>query len=122
VERQAARARLYEEQFDGHRRPVLAGRNVIVVDDGVATGATAIAAIRSVRSEGARTVIFAVPVGPPHTLERLKQEADEVVCLIEEPMFFAVGQFYADFGQVEDEEVRAVIDRLATRKLGAARA
>jgi predicted phosphoribosyltransferase len=122
VERQSARARQYEEQFNGHARPQLAGRDVFVVDDGVATGSTAIAAIRSVRSSGARKVIFAVPVGPPHTLERLKQEADEVVCLIDEPMFFAVGQFYADFGQVEDEEVRAVIDRLAARKPRAARA
>jgi predicted phosphoribosyltransferase len=122
VERQSTRARQYEEQFNGHSRPELAGRNVIVVDDGVATGATAVAAIRSIRSDGARMVVFAVPVGPPHTLQRLKREADEVVCLIEEPMFFAVGQFYADFAQVEDEQVRAAIDRVAGRERGAARA
>ena len=108
--RQIAEARRREDFLDGRRRPALVGRDVIVVDDGVATGATAIAALRSVRAQGAARVVFAVPVGPPHTLDRLRREADEVVCLWVEPEFFAVGQFYQDFDPVDDAEVRALLD------------
>lgn len=104
-------ARRYEEVFDGRRRPPLAGREVVVVDDGLATGSTAIAAVRSVRAEGAKRVILAVPVGPPSTVRVLRREADDVVCLVEEPSFFAVGQFYSDFAPVEDEEVRRLMNR-----------
>lgn len=111
VEAQTAAARRYEDVFDGRRRPDLAGRDVIVVDDGLATGATAIAAARAVRAAGARRVVLAVPVGPPTTVHRLRAEADEVVCLIEDESFFAVGQFYDDFTQVEDEEVRRLMER-----------
>lgn len=103
-------ARRYEDAFDGRRRPSLAGREVIVVDDGLATGSTAIAAVRSVRAEGAKRVILAVPIGPPSTVQVLRREADAVVCLVEEPSFFAVGQFYRDFAPVEDEEVRRLMN------------
>lgn len=114
IARQSAVARRYEERFGG--RPVaLTGRDVIVVDDGVATGATAIAAIRAVRAAGARSIVFAAPVGSPRTLQWLEREVDQTVCLIEDPTFFAVGQFYADFHPVEDEEVDAVIAALAPR-------
>ena len=84
-----------------------------MVDDGVATGATAIAALRSVRAQGAARVVFAVPVGPPHTLAALREEADEVICLWQEPEFFAVGQFYQEFEPVEDGEVRAILESAA---------
>lgn len=107
--RQMAEARRREEAFDSRHRPPVAGRTVIVVDDGVATGATAIAAIRSVKAQGAARVVFAVPVGPPHTIATLRREADEVVCLQEEPDFFAVGEFYQDFRPVEDEDVKAIL-------------
>ncbi len=108
-QRQMVEAKRREEAFDGARNPHVAGRNVIVVDDGVATGATAIAAIRSVKAQGAQRVIFAIPVGPTHTVGLLRREADDVVCLSVEPDFYAVGQFYDDFRPIEDDEVEALL-------------
>jgi putative phosphoribosyl transferase len=108
--RQAAEARRREEEFDSRQRPDVVGRPVIIIDDGVATGATAIAAVRSLKAAGATPVIFAVPVGPPHTIDQLRTEADRVICLVEEPDFWAVGQFYLDFHAVEDDEVTAVLE------------
>lgn len=108
-QRQMDEARRREEAFDGARNPNVAGRNVIVVDDGVATGATAIAAIRSVKAQGAKKVIFAVPVGPVRTIGELRSEADQVVCLNAESEFYAVGQFYDDFRPVEDSDVEALL-------------
>ena len=107
--RQMEEARRREAAFDGDRTPPVSGRNVIVIDDGVATGATAIAAIRSVKAQGARRVIFAIPVGPTHTVAQLRQEADDVVCLSIEAEFYAVGQFYDDFRPIEDAEVDALL-------------
>lgn len=108
-QRQMAEARRREAAFDGERNPQVSRRTVIVVDDGVATGATAIAAIRSVQRQGARRVVFAVPVGPSHTIDQLRHEADVVVCLSSEPDFYAVGQFYDDFRPVGDAEVTAIL-------------
>jgi putative phosphoribosyl transferase len=108
--REVAEAQRRETQFDGRKRPDVVGRPVIIIDDGVATGATAIAAVRSLKASGATPVIFAVPVGPPHTIAQLRREADEVICLYEEPDFWAVGQFYRDFGAVEDDEVEATLE------------
>jgi len=108
--RQAEEASRREAEFDGHRHAPVSGRTVIVVDDGIATGATAIAAIRSMKWAGAKRVILAVPVGPPDTIEALRREADEVHCLAVEPDFYAIGQFYIDFRQIEDAEVRKVLD------------
>lgn len=107
--RQAREARLREARFDGSRVGSVAGKTVVVVDDGIATGATAIAAVRSLKARGAGRVVLAVPVGPPETIQRLRDEADEVICLSEEPSFFAVGQFYEEFDQVDDEEVEALL-------------
>jgi putative phosphoribosyl transferase len=107
--RQAREAARREELFDSHRRPPLAGRVVIVVDDGIATGATAIASVRSVRAAGAARTVLAVPVGPPGTLERLREEADDVICLYADPDFWAVGQYYDEFEQVSDGEVQAIL-------------
>ena len=87
------------------------GRTVILVDDGVATGGTAVAAGRVLRARGAARVILAVPVAPPGTEVRLAAEFDEVICLEQPHGFFGIGQFYVDFGQLHDEEV---IDLLAT--------
>lgn len=108
VARQIARAERYEKRFDGRHRPAVIGHDVIVVDDGVATGAP-VAAIRAMKAEGAQRVVFAAPVGPPHTIRQLRDEADDVICLIEEPSFFAVGQFYRDFRPIEDDEVRQIM-------------
>jgi pimeloyl-ACP methyl ester carboxylesterase len=102
-----------EEMFDSHRRPQIKGRTVIIVDDGIATGATAIAAVRSIKAEGAERVVLAIPVGPPETVDLLRGEADEVVCLDQDPGFWAVGQYYLNFSQVSDEEVRRTLDHFA---------
>jgi len=111
--RQVLEAQRREELFDGHRRPGLKDRTVIVVDDGVATGATAIAAIRATKAEGAKRVVIAVPVGPPEMIDLLGKEADEVVCLESDPGFWAVGQYYDNFDQVSDDDVRALLDAYA---------
>jgi len=83
----------------------LKGHNVVVVDDGIATGSTMKAALASMKKQGAASVIVAVPVGPPSTITELKQIADEVVCLYMPEYFQAIGQFYDDFRQTTDEEV-----------------
>jgi putative phosphoribosyl transferase len=86
-----------------------AGRIVIVIDDGLATGATMIAALHSVRARHPARLVCAVPVAAPESLEKVRPLADEVVCL-DAPFFFhAVGQFYRTFGQVEDREVVAAL-------------
>lgn len=86
-----------------------AGRIVIVVDDGLATGSTMIAALHALRARKPQKLICAVPVAPPDTLEKVAPYADEVVCLSAPDMFYAVGQFYAEFPQVSDEEVIALL-------------
>lgn len=80
------------------------GRSVIVTDDGIATGSTMIAALRAVRAQKPRELIVAVPVASPERLEEVRQLCDDVVCLLSPEDFWAVGQFYEDFAQVEDEE------------------
>ena len=86
-----------------------AGRIVIVVDDGLATGATMIAALHALRAKHPEKLICAVPVAPPDTLKKVAPYADEVVCLSAPEMFYAVGQFYQSFPQVSDEEVVALL-------------
>lgn len=82
-----------------------AGRVVIVVDDGSATGATMIAALQTLRQRKPRQLIAALGVAPPDTLRRIEAEADAVICLAAPAAFYAVGQYFSDFGQVSDEEV-----------------
>jgi putative phosphoribosyl transferase len=91
----------------------ISGRVAIVVDDGVATGSTAVAALRWARAEGAERVVLAVPVAPPQTIERLRVEADEVVALETPQPFLAVGEWYRDFDQTTDEEVVSALARSA---------
>lgn len=98
------------QRYRGDRaRASFAGRAVIVVDDGLATGVTARLGIETVRRMGARTVTLAVPVGAPETVRDLSSVADAVVCLEQPPDFRAVGTWYADFTQVSDEEVVALL-------------
>ena len=85
--------------------PSLKALDVIIVDDGIATGSTMKAALASVKNRGASTVTVAVPVGPPSTIKELKKQADRVVCLYAPEYFQAIGQFYTDFNQTTDEEV-----------------
>ncbi|MEA3510631.1 MAG: phosphoribosyltransferase family protein [Actinomycetota bacterium] len=92
------------------RSPIpVAGRICIVVDDGVATGATLEVSIRLVVGAGADSVIAAVPVGPPATIRRLERIADAVVCPVQPATFYAVGAWYEDFSQVSDETVTALL-------------
>lgn len=94
------------------RRPVtVEGRTAIVVDDGVATGGTMRAALRAVRRRNPRRLVLAVPVSSPVSLADLRSEADETVCLSTPAYFHAVGQFYADFHQLSDDEVADLLKR-----------
>ncbi|WLQ66395.1 MULTISPECIES: phosphoribosyltransferase family protein [Streptomyces] len=102
------RAHAYRE---GRPRLSLEGRAVVVVDDGVATGATARAACQVVRAQGAAHVVLAVPVASPDVAARLREDVDEVVCLSTPSLFSAVGEWYRDFSQTSDEEVVALLAR-----------
>ena len=99
----------------------VAGRTAIVVDDGIATGATARAALHAMRRKQARKVVLAVPVGPSDTLASFAGEADEVICLSEPAPFYAIGIHYLDFRQLDDDDVielMAEADRLTGDETG----
>jgi predicted phosphoribosyltransferase len=99
-----------EARFRGGRSPLaLAGQTALIVDDGLATGATARAAVAVVRAMDAERVVVAVPVGSAEALEQLAAEADEVVCPLRPEDFGAVSRFYEDFAQVRDDEVSALL-------------
>ncbi|PWS35962.1 phosphoribosyltransferase [Falsiroseomonas bella] len=85
------------------------GRTAVVVDDGLATGASARAALRALRRRGAARLVLATPVAPPETLKAMRGEADDTVCAVEAEVFFGIGAFYRDFHQLTDEEVIASI-------------
>lgn len=95
----------YRRQFHLRDIPALAGKAVLLVDDGLATGATAEAAAISARNQNARRIVVAAPVASPNAVERLRRVADAVEVLSEDPDFQAVGQFYHNFSPTEDEEV-----------------
>jgi predicted phosphoribosyltransferase len=98
--------------YTAHRAPIdPCGRLVIIVDDGLATGSTMIAALHAVRSRKPQKLVCAVPVAPPETLERVRATCDEVVCLDAPEDFRAVGQFYRDFAQVTDAEVVRLLNQ-----------
>lgn len=112
AERETAELRRRELVYRGDRAPAdLTGATVIVVDDGVATGSTMRAAVRSVRAAGAEEIVVAVPVAPASTCRELESEADAVVSVSTPEPFGAVGAFYWDFHQTGDGEVRAALAR-----------
>jgi putative phosphoribosyl transferase len=99
---------------DGRSPAEVSGMVAIVVDDGVATGGTAVAAVRWARAQGASTVVLAVPVAPGASIPRLSREADDVVVLAAPEPFFAVGEWYRRFDQTTDDEVVAALARAAS--------
>ena len=101
-----------EQEYRGDRpAPDLRGRTVILVDDGLATGATMRVAAAAVRQQQPRWIVVAVPVAPRETIDALRGEVDEVVCPLVPSPFYGVGQWYDDFGQTSDDEVRELLGR-----------
>jgi predicted phosphoribosyltransferase len=114
-EEEAELVRREREYRRGSPPPELAGRIVILVDDGLATGSTMRAAVQAVRQHGPARVIVAVPVGAPSTCSEFADVTDETVCARTPEPFLAVGQWYEDFSQTSDDEVRALLQEHATR-------
>src|SRR5437867_8646102 len=104
------REQIYRE---GRPAPDLRDRIAILVDDGLATGATMRAAVKALRQRGAAKIVVAVPVGPPDTCHEIEEQADETVCLSMPEFFQAVGQYYEDFSQTTDEDVRQLLTSAA---------
>ena len=114
TKRESAEVERREQEYrDGRPAPEIRGRTVILIDDGLATGATMRAAVKALRQRRAAKIVVAVPVGPPDTCKEFEDEADEVVCASAPEFFQAVGQYYEDFSQTSDEEVRELLARAA---------
>jgi predicted phosphoribosyltransferase len=112
--RESAELERREETYrEGRPAPELRDRIVILVDDGLATGATMRAAVKALRQQEAAKIVVAVPVGPPDTCHEIEEQADETICLSTPPFFQAVGQYYEDFSQTTDEDVRELLGRAA---------
>ncbi len=111
-QRQLAEIERRRRRYCGNRMPLqVYGRTVIVVDDGIATGATMTAALKALARSGAHKLIFAVPVAPPEVVKRLRAQVDDGACLLTPADFQSVGSYYEDFEQTSDEEVLALLDR-----------
>ena len=116
TERETVELERREQTYrDGRPAPELRNRVVILVDDGLATGATMRAAVAALRRRGVAKIVVAAPVGAPDTCRELEQEADETICAIAPEFFQAVGQYYEDFSQTSDDEVRELLLRAAQR-------
>ena len=115
IHRRAREARRLERELGDEARPMVRGRTVLVIDDGIVTGAQAIVALRSLRRAGASQVVFAAAVGPPEAFERIRNEPVEVVSLREDPHFVAVPDFFADCSPVSWPRVRQALAATARR-------
>ena len=112
--RETAELERREQSYrDGRAAPELRGRTVILVDDGLATGATMRAAVEALRRRDVARIVVAAPVGAPETCRELQDEVDEIVCAMAPEYFQAVGQYYENFSQTSDEEVRELLARAA---------
>lgn len=110
TERQRQEIERRAKEYRSDRPPLaLAGKTVVVVDDGVATGATTMATLRALKKQEPQELILAIPVGPPDTVKELGKEADQVICLRTPRLFWAVGAFYTVFDQTPDEEVKRLM-------------
>lgn len=110
TEREEAELARRERSYRGGREPPkLTGRTVVLVDDGLATGATMRAAVEAVRAQSPARLVVAVPVAPPDTVAHFSAEGVEVLCPLTPRLFGGVGQFYGDFSQTTDDEVRAIL-------------
>ena len=111
VERELAELARREEAYRGARpAPEVNGKTAIVVDDGLATGSTMLAAVQALRSQVPARIVVAVPTAPPQTCESLERVADEALCLRQPYPFYAVGLSYEDFSEVDDDEVRRLLE------------
>ena len=115
-DRELAEIERRRKRYVGERpHPDVAGRVAIVIDDGIATGATTRAALRATRMRKPKRLVLAVPVAPTRSLEELRDDADEIVCIEDHEPFGAIGYFYFDFRQVSDEEVIDTLARFPVR-------
>ena len=116
-ERELAEIERRRRRYLGDRERVnVAGRTAIVIDDGIATGATTRAALHATRQRNPKTLVLAVPVAPSESLAVMRREADDVVCLEDFAAFGAIGYYYSDFRQISDEEVIETLRRFSTGK------
>ena len=116
-DRELAEIERRRQGYLGNRqRADVTGRTAIVIDDGVATGATTRAALRATRMRKPKRLVLAVPVAPTHNLAALRADADDVVCLEDHEFFGAIGFYYLDFAQVSDEEVIKILERFPVKE------
>jgi predicted phosphoribosyltransferase len=116
-DRELAEIERRRQRYLGSReRAEIAGHTAIVIDDGIATGATTRAALRATRMRNPKRLVLAVPVAPTDTIAEMRSEADDVVCLEDHEFFGAIGLYYADFRQVSDQEVIDMLARFPVRK------
>lgn len=114
--RQLAEIERRRKLYIGDRpRPEIAGKTAIIVDDGIATGATVRAAIHAVRRRSPERIVLAVAVAPPDTVELLRGEVDELVCLLTPTLFAAISPYYREFHQLDDEEVVSILGKATAR-------
>ena len=105
-----------QRYLGSRQRADISGHTAIVIDDGIATGATTRAALRATRMRNPEKLVLAVPVAPTSAVAELRSEADDVICLEDHKFFGAIGAYYADFNQVSDDEVIEVLKRFPVRK------
>jgi predicted phosphoribosyltransferase len=106
-----------QRYLGGREREPVAGRTAIVIDDGIATGATTRAALRATRMRNPKKLVLAVPVAPTASLATMREEADEVVCLEDHEFFGAIGFYFRDFRQISDEEVIEILRRFPAKQV-----